>query len=81
MHRADRKLIKIRGIVIPAGWNDNGNVTTLAIATFNEEEYLIEKNQQEIQLYSFIRKEVEVDGIIKGFNGKKRIEIRNYRTR
>ena len=78
---ADRKLIKIQGIVIPAGWNENGNVTALAISTFNEEEYLIEKNQQEIQLYSFIRKEVEVDGIIKGFNGKKRIEIRNYRTR
>jgi hypothetical protein len=78
---ADKKLINIRGIVMPAGWNENGNVTALSISTFNEEEYLIEKNQQEKQLYSFIRKEVEVDGIIKGFNGKKKIEIKHYRIR
>jgi len=36
----------VRGIVIPAGWELNGNIVKLAIATGDEQEYLIENHRK-----------------------------------
>ena len=71
----------VRGLVIPAEWDDRGNVIALAISTFDEDEYIIEKNREEERLYPFIRKEIEARGIIRDSDGKKRIEVRDYKTR
>ena len=81
MARAHNNTIKIRGIITPAEWDEKGNVIGLAISTFDEDEYLVEKNPQEEGLYSFIREEVEVSGVIKEMDGKKHIEIKNYCTK
>ena len=32
----------IKGIVVPASWDENGGALALAVATQHEEEYLIE---------------------------------------
>jgi hypothetical protein len=79
--RTDEKLIKIRGLVTPADWDERGKVRAIALSTFTEDEYVIEKNSEEKRLYAFMRKEIEVSGIIKETDGKKRIEVRGYRTR
>jgi hypothetical protein len=78
---AHSKWITIRGLVIPAEWDETGNVIALAISTFDEDEYIIEKNREEGRLYSLIRKEIEASGIIRDSKGKKRIEVRDYKTR
>ena len=36
----------VRGIVIPAGWDLNGDIVKLSIATSDEQEYLIENQQK-----------------------------------
>lgn len=77
----EKNMIKIRGIITPANWDERGNVIGIAIATFDEDEYFIEKNRQEDGLYSYMREEVEVRGLIKEMNGKKHIEIRDYCTK
>ena len=75
------RFVKIKGLVTPAGWDERGNVIALAISAFNEDEYLIEKNRKGDQLYTFIRKEVEVRGIVDESGGKKRIKIKEYHIR
>ena len=81
MGPAHSKWTTIRGLVIPAAWDETGNVIALAISTFDEDEYIIEKNREEGRLYSFIRREIEASGIIRDADGKKRIEVRDYKTR
>ena len=74
----EKNTVRIRGIITPADWDERGNVIGLAISTFDEKEYLVENNRKGEGLYSFIRKEVEVSGVLKEMDGKKRIEIKNY---
>jgi hypothetical protein len=56
---------KIKGIVVPTGWDSNGNVISLSIATGNEQEYLIENHRQIANLWTLLRQEVVVIGSIK----------------
>lgn len=76
--RTDSRLIKLRGLVTPAGWDEEGKVIALAISTFDEDEYFVKKNQAEARLYPFLRKEIEVTGVMLEADGKKWIEVRNY---
>ncbi|MBN1848017.1 MAG: hypothetical protein JW932_05475 [Deltaproteobacteria bacterium] len=81
MVSASKDIVKIRGIITPAKWDERGNVIGLAIATFDEDEFFIERNKQGEGLYSLMRKEVEVSGLIKEMDGKKHIEIKDYSTK
>jgi len=56
---------KIIGVVIPTDWDSNGNVISLAIATGDEQEYLIENHQQIPNLWALLREKVIVIGSIK----------------
>ena len=56
---------RIKGIVVPTDWDSNGNVISLAIATGDEQEYLIENHQQIANLWTLLRQEVIVMGSIK----------------
>ena len=71
-------MIRIRGLVIPAGWDNNGNVVDLAIATRDEEEYLISGKDQVDRLKSLLRQEVEVKGILQTREGKKIIQVKIF---
>lgn len=52
----------INGIVIPAAWNEKGEVISIAIATYNEGKYLVEDNIKGRELFSLLRKRVVVNG-------------------
>ena len=56
---------RLKGIVVPADWDGNGNVISLAIATGDEQEYLIENHRQIANLRTLLRQEVVVMGYIK----------------
>jgi hypothetical protein len=78
MLRLKNNLITIRGLIIPAKWDDGGKVTAVATSTFDEEEYLLEYNKEIDRLFSLVRKEVEVTGYVREENGKKIIKVQKF---
>ena len=74
-------LITIRGIIIPADWDEKGNVVAVAISTYDEVEYLIENHEKEKELKAFIREEVEVSGILKEEKNRLIIKGEEYRLK
>ena len=66
---------RIKGIVVPADWDGNGNVILLAIATRDEQEYIIENHQQIANLWPLLRREVVAMGYIKYGKEQKRISV------
>jgi hypothetical protein len=67
----------IKGIVIPAGWDPNGNIISLAIATDDEQEYIIDTHQKTTNLISLLRQEVVVTGTIRKTEKNKIIRIKS----
>jgi hypothetical protein len=55
-------MVRIQGIVVPIDWDDDGNVTSVAIATRAEEEFLIRNSDKVEELKKLLRQEVEVQG-------------------
>lgn len=68
----------IYGIVIPAAWNEKGEVISVAIATYNEGRYLVEDNIKGRQLLSLLRKRVVVKGILARRNTNNVIEVDSF---
>ena len=55
-------MISIQGIVVPIDWDEDGNVISVAIATHEEEEFLIRNGDKVEELKKLLRQEVEVRG-------------------
>ena len=71
-------MICVEGIIIPANWDSNGKIVDLAIATRNEEEYLITDQDQIARLKPLLRQEVEIEGIAQIQEGKTVIQVRRF---
>jgi hypothetical protein len=71
-------MICVEGIIIPAGWDNKGNVVNLAIATRNEEEYLITDKDQVNRLKPLLRQEVEIWGTLQTQKGRKFIRVKGF---
>lgn len=56
------KLVTIRGLVVPAGWDSTGRVQQVAIAAFDESEYLVSPGGQSERLAGLLHREVTVAG-------------------
>ncbi len=75
----ESRLATIRGLLVPAEWDDKGNVTAAAVSTHFEEEYLIEQNAWGEALLAFLRQRVKVSGLVmQNESGKKVITVKNY---
>jgi hypothetical protein len=70
------RLTKIRGIVVPFAWDDLGHVKTIAISTWDEDEYVVDFAGKGKELLSHIRDEVEVTGRTRAEDNRKIIEVR-----
>ena len=66
---------RIKGIVVPTDWDVNGNVISLAIATCDEQIFLIENHRQIANLWSLFRREVVAMGSIKSGKENKTIQV------
>jgi len=73
------ELKTIWGIVIPAVWNEIGDVVSVAIADYGEEKYLVTHNEAGRKLLSLLRKRVVVDGIVKKQDAVQVIDIKEIR--
>jgi hypothetical protein len=71
-------MISIEGIIIPSRWDKQGNIVELAIATFNEDEYLVADEDQVTKLKPLLRKEAQVHGILQKKDGKKLINVTEF---
>ncbi|MBW2468906.1 MAG: hypothetical protein JRE62_06375 [Deltaproteobacteria bacterium] len=71
-------MICLEGILIPANWDSNGNVVDLAIATRDEEEYLITDKDQIARLKPLLRQEVEIEGVPQIQEGKRIIKVKKF---
>ena len=76
--KAGDNLVSIRGIIIPADWDEKGNIVAVGISTYDEVEYLIENNEKGKELLAFIRQQVKVSGEVRQKRGKKIITINEY---
>jgi len=65
----------IKGLVVPTDWDSDGNVISLAIATGDEQEYLIENHRQVANLWNLLRQEVVALGSIKRRKEHKIIKV------
>ena len=72
------KALRIRGIILPAGWDAEGNVTAVSLCTSEEEEYLVRTNMKIGELLRFLRKDVEVAGYVEKVGKKKYITIETF---
>lgn len=71
-------MICVEGIIIPANWDNKGNVVDLAIATRDEEEYLITDKDQVTRLKPLLRQEVEIRGILQTREGRRMIKVKRF---
>ena len=77
--RAGDELTTVRGIVIPADWDEEGNVLAVAISSPNEQEYFVEQDSKGKELLGVIRQEIEASGIItKAMKGRNIIAVRSF---
>ena len=81
MSHSDHKQITIRGLIVPSEWDDTGNVISISISTFNEDEYLVDKDSISKKLLSYMREGVEASGFVREEEGMKRIKIKRYRIK
>lgn len=68
----------LRGILIPEAWDENGNIIRIALATAEEENYLVDLRGREKEVAHLIRERVTVLGQVR-MEGKQRIlEVEDY---
>ena len=72
------KTTTIRGIVIAADWDDNGTILRLAILTYEENRIMVVPNDQGMELISFLRKSVQVNGILRQKENTMEIEVHTF---
>jgi hypothetical protein len=57
--------VTIRGLVIPAAWDENGKVTGVHISTYDEKQYFVESNEHLDELLQLIGQETEINGEVR----------------
>lgn len=72
-------MLKIKGVVVPRTWDENGRVITVTVLTHDEDEYLIENKGRGKELKAFIQQDVEVLGTLKPRDGIKVIQVKRFK--
>ncbi|MFC1862757.1 hypothetical protein ACFL1Z_02235 [Thermodesulfobacteriota bacterium] len=78
MKSSDKRLTLLQGIIIPVEWDDNGNITAIALSTYDEEEYIISNDEKFEELVKILRQEVKLTGDIIIDHKKKSIFVHSY---
>jgi hypothetical protein len=73
-----KESIVLRGLITPAGWDEKGNVVTISLSGFDENEYLIDKDETGMKLFSLLRVVVQLSGIVRNEDGAERITVETY---
>lgn len=69
----------ITGIVVAAGWDDDGNVALISIQGYDEREYVVKMNRCGNELMDLINQKVKVSGnVSERLDGKLLIQVGQY---
>jgi len=69
----------LTGILIPAAWNAEQEVTAVALATADEKEYRLTDNRKGRELLGYLQRQAEVTGLLSGDgSGVMLITVRRY---
>lgn len=72
-------IVIIKGLIIPADWDEEGEIIAIAISTYSEEEYLIDRNPKGEELFAFVRQGAKIIGLVKMDDcGRKIIRVEEY---
>ena len=58
------QLVKLRGIITAAEWDEDNNIITFKLSTQDEEEYFIVHKKSGKKLLKFITQYVEITGVV-----------------
>ena len=73
--------VTIQGLIIPVDWDHDGNVIAVAISSYDEIEYLVERTQKAEELLNLVHMQVEARGKLRVFEAKGRlITVEHYRV-
>lgn len=76
--KKDQREFKIQGLIVPVDWDEEGNPLSVAVSTFDEEEYIVEKDKKGDKLFGLLREQVEVRGEVWIRDGVKTIKVKKY---
>ena len=69
----------ITGIVVAAGWDDDGNVALISIQGYDEKEYVVKMNRCGKKLMDLINRKIKVSGkVSERLDGKRLIQVSQY---
>lgn len=75
----DRAISTLRGVILPAKWDNNGRVMRISINTKDENEYIIDYSGRGKELLSYLREMIEIEGtILQKIGGTMYIKVNNY---
>ncbi len=69
---------KIKGVLLPVKWDENGSVQDIALYADDENEYIIVKNIKSKEMIHLLRQQVELYGTVQCKNGKNIILVEDY---
>jgi hypothetical protein len=69
---------RIKGVLLPVKWDDNGSVQDIALYANDENEYIIVKNIKSKEMVKMLRQQVELYGMVQFKNGKNIILVEKY---
>lgn len=75
------ELKTLKGILIPVDWDEEGNVTAIALSTREELEYLVDNEGRGKALLPHIRQEIELRGTVKEVRDRKIITVQEVRLK
>lgn len=73
------KTITLQGIILPSAWDKDGNVITISLSTFDEEEYSIGSDYLWRELMALLREKVRICGVVSLKKGKQIISVRDFK--
>lgn len=70
-YEPDHKPVIVRGLVIPADWDNEGRIVGVFIATADEDQYFVLERDIVRPLLKRLREEVIISGVVQKAGGKK----------
>jgi hypothetical protein len=79
MTKNQNRVVTVSGIILPTEWDEKGDVTGVAIHTFDEEKYYVENLNERSELLAQLRTRMKVTGILKRGADGNRFTIKGYK--
>ncbi len=74
-----RRLVKVRGLVIPVDWDEKGNPVKTAIYGKGEERYVVKSDEKGKELLRFLQQDLDLEGVLRQTKrGNKMITVTSY---